>query len=114
VSDAALPGAARRTAASTVCSADSRKISVFIGNPPYNANQLNENNNNKMGAGRWLPLRAEHKFLTVIRGIDAAASLKPRSRGRPAAGACANNDRRVSVQLPFDWLRSDQNAGHLN
>jgi predicted helicase len=26
---------------------NSRKISVFIGNPPYNANQLNENNNNK-------------------------------------------------------------------
>lgn len=24
-----------------------RKISVFVGNPPYNANQLNENNNNK-------------------------------------------------------------------
>ncbi len=24
-----------------------RKISVIIGNPPYNANQLNENENNK-------------------------------------------------------------------
>lgn len=26
---------------------NARKISVFLGNPPYNANQLNENNNNK-------------------------------------------------------------------
>jgi predicted helicase len=26
---------------------NSRKISVIIGNPPYNANQLNENENNK-------------------------------------------------------------------
>jgi len=24
-----------------------RKISVIIGNPPYNANQMNENENNK-------------------------------------------------------------------
>ncbi len=24
-----------------------RKISVFMGNPPYNANQMNENENNK-------------------------------------------------------------------
>lgn len=26
---------------------NSKKISVIIGNPPYNANQLNENENNK-------------------------------------------------------------------
>ena len=54
------PGSASRPATSTTCSArcqeenverikrqNKRKISVIIGNPPYNANQQNENDNNK-------------------------------------------------------------------
>ena len=33
--------------AARITDQNTRKISVVIGNPPYNANQLNENENNK-------------------------------------------------------------------
>lgn len=40
-----------------------RKISVIIGNPPYNANQLNENENNKNREYPEIDKRIRHSFI---------------------------------------------------
>ena len=39
-----------------------KKISVIIGNPPYNANQLNENENNKNREYRFRSRRMDHRI----------------------------------------------------
>jgi N-6 DNA Methylase len=53
-----------------------RKISVIIGNPPYNANQLNENENNKNGSTQQ-----------STSGSRRPTSL-PRPRRRPSSTTC--------------------------
>lgn len=44
---------------------DSRKISVVIGNPPYNANQQNENDNNKNREYRHIDERVKRTFVKL-------------------------------------------------
>jgi len=40
-----------------------KKISVIIGNPPYNANQLNENENNKNREYEWIDQRIKATYI---------------------------------------------------
>jgi len=40
-----------------------KKISVIIGNPPYNANQLNENENNKNREYPWIDKRIKETYI---------------------------------------------------
>lgn len=42
---------------------NSRRISVIIGNPPYNASQLNENENNKNREYPEIDRRIKHTYI---------------------------------------------------
>ena len=44
---------------------NSRKISVIIGNPPYNANQANENDNNKNREYPDIDKRIKHTYIAA-------------------------------------------------
>lgn len=52
---------------------NARKISVFIGNPPYNANQLNENNNNKNRTYRQIDAQIKATYVARSRAQKTAA-----------------------------------------
>jgi predicted helicase len=51
---------------------NARKISVFIGNPPYNANQLNENNNNKNRTYRRVDEQVKATYVAASRAQKTA------------------------------------------
>ena len=53
-----------------------RKISVVIGNPPYNANQQNENDNNK------------NRAYPHIDGLIKRSFVNSRPRRRPRSMTC--------------------------
>jgi predicted helicase len=44
---------------------NSRKISVIIGNPPYNANQANENDENKNRGYKFVDIRIKETFIAL-------------------------------------------------
>lgn len=48
---------------SRIMKQNERKISVIIGNPPYNANQQNENDNNKNRTYEWVDERIKNTFI---------------------------------------------------
>ena len=76
----------QRRATSTICSArcrdenverikrqNRRKISVIIGNPPYNANQQNENDNNKNRDYPRIDERIKDTYIKASHGAEDQA-----------------------------------------
>ena len=51
-------------------SGKTRKISVIIGNPPYNANQLNENENNKNREYPEIDRRIKATYIPRLYGTE--------------------------------------------
>ena len=50
-----------------------RKISVIIGNPPYNANQQNENDNNKNRAYPAIDARIKETYISRVHRAEDQA-----------------------------------------
>jgi len=50
--------------AERICRQNKRKISIIIGNPPYNANQLNENENNKNRSYKHIDERIKKTYIS--------------------------------------------------
>jgi predicted helicase len=72
---------------------NTRKISVFIGNPPYNANQLNENNKNK-----------NRKYPQIDAQIKATYVAKSRAQKTAAYDMYARFFRWVTDRLQDDGI----------
>ncbi len=86
---------------------NARRIPVILGNPPYNANQKNENDNNKNEAAPQADKRIKETYLAAsgaaVRSLSALFPLgeRPDRRG----GNYRFDQSLVSRFAPSRWFR---------
>jgi hypothetical protein len=86
---------------------NSRRISVIVGNPPYNANQLNENENNKNREYPEIDKRIKETYIAESTAqktklYDMYARFFVDERSRPRMGSRFHQNR--SVESHIRWV----------